>query len=256
VFVLNRTSPGENYMANQEVRTKILNQVKVFGGSLAGIASLEELKRSPSYQIYPGNPYYSFFDGMPDWPKDAKSVLAFALEHKQGDPSLDWWDPRPGGTPGNRILIDIQNQMEGWLADELGIFSISLPYKIEKGGVFLKDTAVLAGLGIIGKNNLLITPEYGSRIRLRAMYLSSEFDSTGPSQFDPCLDCARPCFSACPEDAFRSGYYQREYCQNQMKDNEDKEKPHPEFPEFGHVRYCRACELACPVPGPVPRKKN
>jgi epoxyqueuosine reductase len=35
-----------------------------------------------------------------------------------------------------------------------------LPYKVEEGGMFLKDAATLAGLGIIGKNNLLITPEF------------------------------------------------------------------------------------------------
>jgi epoxyqueuosine reductase len=35
-----------------------------------------------------------------------------------------------------------------------------LQYKVEEAGMFLKDAATLAGLGIIGKNNLLITPEF------------------------------------------------------------------------------------------------
>lgn len=235
-------------MANREIRTQIIKQVKAFDGALAGIASLEQLKQSSSYEIYPKNPYYRFFEEMPDWPEVAKSVLIFALEHKPEDPSMDWWDPRPGGTPGNRILIDIQKNMKRWLSEELKISSISLPYKLEKGGIFLKDAAVLAGLGVIGKNNILITPEYGPKVRLRAMFLDREFDPTGPSQFDPCSQCDQPCFSACPQNAFRNGFYERDYCQLQMNKNEDDEKPHPEDSNIGHVKYCRACELACPVP--------
>lgn len=145
-------------------------------------------------------------------------------------------------------MIQIQKKMKGWLDSELNIPSISLQYKLEKGGVFLKDAAVLAGLGVIGKNNILITPEYGPRVRIRAMFLDAVFESADPGVFDPCSDCYQPCFSACPEDAFRKGYYERDYCQLQMKKNEDNEKPHPEDSNIGHVRYCRDCELACPVP--------
>jgi len=50
----------------------------------------------------------------------------------------------------------------------------------------LKDAAVLAGLGCIGKNNLLLTPEYGSRVRLRAFTIDLVLPSTGPLPFDPC----------------------------------------------------------------------
>ncbi len=39
----------------------------------------------------------------------------------------------------------------GWLSEKEGIRSEALPYNIEKGGVFLKGAAILAGLGTIGK---------------------------------------------------------------------------------------------------------
>jgi len=41
----------------------------------------------------------------------------------------------------------------------VGINACPLPYRVEQGGILLKDAAVLAGLGVTGKNNLVITPQ-------------------------------------------------------------------------------------------------
>lgn len=231
-----------------KLRDHILFQIKEYGASLAGIARAEDLKKSSSYKIYKSKPYYSFFKELPDWPKNEKSILVFAVNHEEDEPEMDWWDPRPGGTPGNRILIQIQKKMKRWLKAELSIKAVNLPYKIEDGGIFLKDAASLAGIGIIGMNNLLITPEFGTKVRLRAMFLHGEIEPTGQLSFDPCSDCNKPCFLACPQNAFRKGYYEREYCRIQMNKDEDDIQPLPNNPGLSHVRYCRACDLACPVP--------
>ena len=77
-----------------------------------------------------------------------------------------------------------------------------MPYGIDAGGTFLKDAAVLAGLGSIGRNNLLLTPEFGPRMRLRALLIEAELAPTGPVPFDPCAGCAEYCRRVCPRDAF------------------------------------------------------
>jgi epoxyqueuosine reductase len=118
---------------------------------------------------------------------------------------------------------------------------------LEEGGVLLKDASVLAGLGVIGKNNMLLTPQHGPRVRLRAMFLDVALEPTGPTDFNPCGECSAPCFDACPQQAFRSGRYERKYCQIQMRKDEDNPHYYNDRPEGIHVRYCRACELACPV---------
>jgi epoxyqueuosine reductase len=232
---------------NENLREQILFQIKEYGATLVGIARVEGLKNSPTYRKYELTPYYENFEGLPDWPEDAKSILIFALIHERSEPELDWWDPKPGGTPGNRLLMQMQKKFRAWLKENLGISSHSLPYKIEKGGIFLKDSAALAGIGIIGKNNLLLTPGYGASVRLRAMFLDVALEPIGPLNFDPCSGCDMPCFRACPQNAFRSGSYKREYCQIQMKKDEDNISSSPDDPETMHVRYCRACELYCPV---------
>lgn len=61
-----------------------------------------------------------------------------------------------------------------WLKDSFSITTHRPPSLIESGGIFMKDAAVLAGLGTIGKSNLVITPKYGSRIRWRVLLLDHE----------------------------------------------------------------------------------
>lgn len=232
---------------NEYLKQTIINQIKEFGASSAGIARNEDLKTSPSYIKYDQDPYHEIFDGFPDWPEDSKSILVFAFVHKRSERELDWKDPKPGGTPGNRVLIQIQKNMKRWLIEEMNINAHSIQYRIETGGIFLKDTSVLGGIGIIGKNNLLLIPEYGPCVRLRAIFLDKEFEPTGPLDFDPCTTCDKPCFIACPQNAFRNGFYERKYCKIQIRKDEADLQPLPNDPKTEHIRYCRACELSCPV---------
>ena len=158
----------------------IIKQALELGASLAGFASVDDLKRSPSYKIYDQSPYYEDYTGV-TWPDDALTVLVLALEHDPSQPELDWWsDAIPGRTPGNRALMKTSRKLKKWLKEDLSILAEPLPYPVEKGGIFLKDAAVLAGLGIIGDNNLLVTPEYGPRVRLRALFLNTEFNQDPP----------------------------------------------------------------------------
>lgn len=126
-----------------------------------------------------------------------------------------------------------------------------LPYHIEKGGIFLKDAAVLGGLGTIGVNNLLITPEFGPRVRLRALLLDLELVPTGPIEFSPCQSCNMPCRQACPQNAFSEGFYRRTLCMKQMEKDETNKiilgENVNKDQSTVYIRYCRACELACPV---------
>lgn len=207
---------------------------------MAGIASLSFPQNLPSYEIY----------GKGEWPRDPKSVLVLALVHDETEPELDWWDGERG-TPGNRKLESIAMSLRQWLKEDLNSNTHLLPYHVEKGGIFLKDAAVLAGLGTIGMNNLLITPEFGPRVRLRALLLDVDLAPTGPIDFAPCAGCDRPCRSACPQEAFTSGSYRRTLCNEQMERDEANAVIGEEGQEKNvpsrYIRYCRACELACPV---------
>lgn len=283
-----------------ELTEKILEKAKSLGASIAGVASVESLKTSPSHKIYPkiGMNLNDHFTDIKNgthkadvfWPEDAVSVVVIGVEHNADEPELDWWDGK--GTPGNRTLIKINNQMSEWIENILHIKTFKLPYFIEKGGLFLKDAAVYAGLGCIGKNNLVITPEHGPRIRFRALMLNKKVKSTAfHPEFNPCKNCGQPCRKSCPMNAFQNkvyssetfgqsilpgtnGTYDRVACNIKMeKDIDDAammmtqndkeqqkigqlikefEKRHIKEPTINQmfsycVKYCRKCELSCPV---------
>jgi epoxyqueuosine reductase len=245
-----------------KIETTIIEKAKELGASLAGIANIEDLKASPSYEAYAVSPFYESYDrespnyqkfkGV-DWRPEHKSVLVWALEHPVSEPALDWWSMKVKGfTPGNGVMRMQSRKLRIWLGEELGIKALSLPYQIEYGGAFLKDSAHLAGLGVIGRNNLLVTPEFGTRVRLRGIFMEAELEPTGPLDFDPCDGCHRPCHQDCPRDAFRSGSFERALCslENDKREAEAEILPGSimGIDEPSEVtKPCRYCELACPV---------
>ncbi len=237
---------------SNEIESAIVEKAKELGASLAGIATVEELKASSSYEIYDKSPYYDDYAGV-TWREEHKSVLVWALDHPASEPILDWWSLKvPGFTPGNRVLRKLSKTLRVWLGEDLGISALSLPYQIERGGALLKDAAVLAGLGVIGRNNLLVTRELGSHVRLRGIFIEAELEPTGRTDYDPCNGCDMPCHSACPRGAFRSGTYERAMCKIEMDQN-DADVVVLDGPTMGIdeecdvIKYCRSCELACPM---------
>jgi epoxyqueuosine reductase len=257
-------------IGNKEFADEIVEKAKQLGACLAGIADVLKLRRSPSHVIYSKLDSFrgigtkeskGIAPGEFAWPQRARSIIVLAVPHPSYEPELDWWiEGCHGGTPGNQMLISINDGLSRWLKEKKGVKTKKLPYYIEQGGVFLKDAAAMAGLGCIGKNNLFLTPDFGPEIRLRALFTYLELPSTGPLEFDPCKECEMPCRKVCPQDAFASkkylqgqmgladlpgkdGVYDRHLCNAQMEfDVAESERTAAEGGEKARrvVRYCTA----------------
>lgn len=260
----------------EELNKQIIEKARYLGACAAGIADVEALKQSPSHLIYPHTGGYKSFlnDDVPGdggevlWPQYAQSAIVVAVEHPEDKPELDWWYAgRKGGTPGNQMLINIIASITDWLRREKGCKAQGLPYYIAQGGILLKDAAVMAGLGCIGKNNMLVTPDYGPRVRLRAAFVDIKLPATEPLDFDPCCDCHMPCRTVCPQKAFqkkvsianplnlkmlpaRNGAYSRSLCMDQMiidRENAVVEADENRDDRLRVAKCCRLCETSCPV---------
>jgi len=111
-----------------------------------------------------------------------------------------------------------------------------------------KAVARMAGLGWQGKNLLLITPKYGSRVRLVTILTNTPLDVDEPVK-NRCGDC-NSCKDACPAQAIKGINTETHYnSRNEaMYFSRCKEKVLGKFakiPDIG-VPICGICIKVCP----------
>lgn len=118
-----------------------------------------------------------------------------------------------------------------------------------------KEAAVRAGLGRIGRNSLLITPEFGTRVVIILMATDIACDPVEKESCGEemgCLGCGR-CAAACPSGAMdEQGLTHPERClRNFMM--EGNVTPEPLRKKMGmRLLGCDICQRVCPMqPEPV-----
>ncbi len=231
-------------MSNTSLEDWLRNEAFQNGCALIGIAELNEMAQK------------EFQKDMEINTPTFLIILAMILE----DPIQDVWTQAPSWIDGKNYIDEALAHVATLLAlklSESGYYSRPFGYN----AAYLKHLAVHAGLGIIGRNNLLITPQYGPHLRLRGLLTQAPLT---PSQsllnsFNPCLKCPDlpPCLEACPAGAFRARSRTDE-----GQENSNKLQPRSGYAkeicrnysiahlkEIGPFTYlwCRACEEACPV---------
>jgi len=232
---------------------EIIARAESYDGINAGVVPLKDVLEGRSYKaVSKDQKNTNKFErgSIGSWPMMTQTVLVLGLKHPEDNPQLDYWDR--GDTPGNRRLREISWSLEQWLKERYSLSAIPLAYLLEKGGLFLKDAAVLSGIGVIGRNNLLLHPEWGPRIRLRAMLMEGDFHGTDAlTGFDPCKTCEVFCQRTCPVKAFPDGKFSGTKCSEQMAADEKNNVPAVDAGKNGHrnvlIKYCRVCEQSCPV---------
>ncbi|MFW9831994.1 MAG: hypothetical protein ACFFD8_09485 [Candidatus Thorarchaeota archaeon] len=215
-----------------------------WGADLIGFAPIERFDR-----FAPENrPTFIF--------PETQTVIIVGL-HMQ-DPLLDLWLHTPptsavGSSTTDRAFEDeilkvicyrfvLNMYQRGFSAKVLPYGPVS--NKKPNGFIYLKDAAVLAGLGVIGKNNLLLTAKYGPRVRLRAIAFSEDLPAAQIITENPwCEDCDR-CVKACPVNALENGKYDREKCLTCPL--------HKRLLSPGAELWCTRCSCVCPVGSKVP----
>lgn len=113
------------------------------------------------------------------------------------------------------------------------------------------DAAARAGLGVLGMNGLLLTPEYGSLVFIGELVTYADYtEVTGeatpsfPTQPPLCEGCGL-CVKACPAGC-RDGH--REGCLSALTQKKGALTPEESaaIVKGGLVWGCDACQLACP----------
>jgi len=110
-----------------------------------------------------------------------------------------------------------------------------------------KFAAVNAGLGWIGKNDVLITPQYGPRVRLSVVLIDHPFPYGMKCTVSRCpADCTK-CVDACPHHALKGGVWDYNVKRNELIDYHlCNQKRSQYIKTHGRKHACGICMAACP----------
>ncbi|MBI2461077.1 MAG: epoxyqueuosine reductase [Candidatus Rokubacteria bacterium] len=183
-------------------------RARELGADLVGIARGETLNRHPPDPRRPQTPERITLE-------DSRSVIVLARRILTGLSRLKGSDDRHKQYSTELILADLEEislKLIYFLEDH-GHPAITVPPMHfdppsydpggdSRGPLSLPHAAVEAGLGTLGLNLMLLTPEFGPRVLLAGVLTSAPLEPDRPLDTPLCLGeaCGR-CLLACPGDA-------------------------------------------------------
>lgn len=156
----------------------------------------------------------------------------------------------------NKQSAQVREQTEAKVDELLTFFqSNDIPFTIPKGmqnaetlhGEFpYKLAATRAGLGWIGRSDLLITPEFGPRVRLGTILFDAEVTVDAPVTESRCGECSA-CVRSCPAQVIHNTLWSPGLSRDElMSALECSRYRDVGLPTLGRKHSCGLCLLACP----------
>jgi len=212
-------------------------QVTEMGAALCGIAPVDRFVHAPNgfhpRDILPGS----------------QSVISIAVQFPSS--TLTVGKSQAAYTFVRNRLMDKVDQITFRLAEELeasGYAAIPIPssepyesWDAERrhgqGILSLKHAAVLAGLGQMGKNTLLVNRQFGNLLWLGAVLVDVALAADPVADYSPCPASCRICLDSCPAQALDGISIEQKKCRSVSG----------QYTEGGGGVYtCNMCRKVCP----------
>jgi len=199
--------------------------------------------------------------------KNAKTVISLAVNYYHAQPPLKRGHGRVAmyafGRDYHKVIGKKLKELEEFIRN----FSSETLSYVDTGPILERTFAVQAGLGFIGKNTTLITPEFGSFVFLAEIITDLEIEKSqansvpgrrSTNQFKSfknsalhCGSCTR-CIDVCPTKALNKNFLNAKKCiaYNTIENKAALSKiPKPIREAMKKSKYifgCDICQLACP----------
>ena len=240
-------------MKHKSIKKKLLLKCRKLGISLVGFAPVERWENPP--KELPN----TFKEWIPEefWPQsmypEAKTVVVIGLPVQlpivETAPSIYYHELYK---TVNTLLDGKAYEISNFLTDN-GYPSIYLPRDgygdidvlLKKPIAFFshKHAAYLAGMGSFGQNNILLTPQYGPRVRFTSIFTAAKIEPDPLKTKDLCTRCMN-CAESCPVKAIPLTENKNEFpqpmdkitCATRSKKLRNK-----------YISPCGICIKVCPV---------
>ena len=206
------------------------------GADICGVAPVARFADAPKgfhpCDIYPDcRSVVVFASHFPLSTLQAKTNAPYTLVRNKMVDKLDW----------------ISFHVSGELETE-GVVSVPIPsaepYEYWDAGrnhgrgiLSLKHAGVLAGLGVFGKNTLLINEKFGNMIWLGAILVSIDLEPDPIASYEGCISGCTVCIDSCPQHALDGITIDQKLCRERSNSCTDG---------GGWVLSCNICRKVCP----------
>ena len=238
-------------MKSKPIKERIIDKFKELGIPIFGFAPVDRWVKPPL------DSPNKFKEWIPEefWPQSifpgTRTVIVIGLPVElpivETAPSIHYHEHYK---TVNQVLDAKAYEISCFL-NSMGYPSVSIPRDgygdievlLEKPLTFFshKYAAYLAGLGTLGENNVLLTREYGPRVRFTSIFCSLEIEGDPILTEDLCIHC-KSCVHHCPVDAIESMDGDRMKIMDKLKCATRSKKLRSEYRS-----PCGICIKVCPV---------
>ena len=226
------------------------NEVKTIafekGADLAGIASIDRFREAPA-GFHPRDVY-----------SRTNTVIAFALRLPSETLYAD--NPIPFTHVNTMAMqkVDMMSFEISMKLEKQGLKNVPIPTddpylywnKEEQDGraiLSLRHIGLLAGMGKLGRNNLLINKDYGNMIQIGALLTDAIFESDPLATYDICPPECSLCIDNCPQHALTGETVIQKSCR--PVSNYQTSKGYT-------IKKCFECRKNCPLTLGVKQNKS
>jgi len=216
------------------------------GADLCGIASIDRFSSAPK-GFHPNDIFVH-----------CQSVMVFAKKLPTASLFASSCIPY---TYINRLIIEEVDALTFALSRRLeanGVINVPIPSddpseywepdrSYARGILSLRHAGYLAGLGILGRNTLLINNKFGNMIQLGALLLSEKFEEDPMASYIACEDGCQLCIRSCPQSALNGTTVNQQACRVLSSYKNER----------GFIlKKCWECRKVCPNYAEIKKEKK